>query len=291
MNTCITCDRDLADDETRVCHPCHIKTRGWILDITDLYAVLPDHIAQLTGARITPGPRTTKETPVVGGDALVMTADGNTGSVTSSRRGDRTHAHDQWPNDPPSVAAVLGGWEDAFRLYRGDNAATDRATVQTATEYLLKHLRWATLQFPEWADLMDDLRALRSRLMTVTGRHQPPVKTSAHCFDCQDVIVRYWTDEGLSDDWVCSGCGVEYHQERYMLALADHLRSIKREQADAGFVPPAAAAKLINRSERTVWEWVRRGDVASKVTAGHRFVAWEDVARMDELAKRRVRSA
>lgn len=292
VRTCLTCPRPLEDDEPRICSRCHIRARHQLMDVVDLYAALPDNLAVLTGATFSNhGIRSTAETPVVGGDALVMAASGNNGSVTSSRRGDRSHALDQWPTDPPSIAAVLGAWEDTFRAYRNERPAPTDPTVTSASDYLLGHLRWATFELEDWEDFARDVQQLRSRLKAVTGDSDRPERTQARCFDCDSWIVRPWTDSGLSDEWVCDGCGREYEEHTYMLAIRHHQGLVVREERDAGFVTPTLASEMIRRSERTIREWMRRGELEIRDRAGHRFVRWDDVVRMNNTAGRRVRSA
>lgn len=289
---CQLCDRSLKNDEAATCLNCHARVRGHVLDIVELYATLPDHLAVLSGVRYEPGPRSSAESPVVGGNALVLAAAGTHGGVTGSRRGNRDHAADQWPEDPPSAVAVLEHWEDDWREIRREPAAPTRATVTSTTKYLLTHLRWASVTHPEFVAFAADMRKLRSRLRVVTGEAEArPVKTGAECFDCTGPIVRNWTDEGLSDHWQCADCRQPYERDSYRLALKSKMYEIRARQEAAGYITPSLAATLIDRSERTIREWMRRGELAVTEEDGHRFVAWEDVERMDELAGRRVRPA
>lgn len=221
--SCGICTRPLEDDEPQVCHPCHIRTRGHLLDIVELYATLPDHLAVLTGIRYEPGPRSSAETPVVGGDALVLAAGGNGNNVTASRRGNRDHALDQWHTDTPSVVAELERWEDDWREHRRDPAAPRKATVTSTSDYLLGHMRWASVTHPGFAEFAEDIRRLRARMRVVTGDIQRPVRADASCFDCGGQLVQNWRDDGLNDLRECDDCGRSYTPVAYMLACRARL--------------------------------------------------------------------
>lgn len=260
LPTCLLCPRELDAKEARVCGKCFDRVRGQIYDIVDLYGTLPDHIATLTGARLEPGPRSSAERPVVGGDALVMHSAGNGGNtVTSSKRGDRSHALDHWPNDPPSIAAELGRWEDDWRQIRREDAAPTLPTVATAANYLLKHYRWASVSHPAFEEFADDIRHLRTRLRVVTGDIQYPLRADARCFDCGGSIVQKWTDEGLSDTRECDDCGNAYTVQRYLLAARGFIEEQRNVDPEAVVDIKGAREVFPEIPASTIRRWAHEG--------------------------------
>lgn len=227
---CVLRGETLAPDELQTCLRCFTRVRNHLLDVIDLYEEMPTHLVTLTATGFDDSPRaSTDETPLPGGDALSVLAAGTTGVVTSSRRGDRTHASDQ-DNDAPSAAAVLAGHEDDWRHLHHHAPAPHAASVATAGPYLLHHLRWASQTHPAFEDFADDIARLRSRMQVITGAHQPPVRAEAACFDCGGRLVQVWTDEGLSDSRSCDDCYVVYSPARYLLAVAERIETQRAQE-------------------------------------------------------------
>ena len=233
--TCCICDNDLRPHAPQTCLPCYTCTRSRIPEIGDLYAALPDCIGHLTGtwsnrSRVDGS----RHHPIPGGDALVLLAGGGGNGVQPSRRGDRSHAADQWPTDPPSVAGELARWEDDWRTARRDSPAPNAPTVTTATRYLLTHLRWAATEHPAFDEFATDIDALHQRLSIVTGGDNKPVKSEAHCLTCHTRLVQHWTDTGLSDTHTCPTCKTTYTPGQYQQALKAHLTSKQQIRKAAG---------------------------------------------------------
>lgn len=219
---CTVCGRPLETID-RTCDECVSATRDKLRRVRDMYRALPDVIAAAAGlhaVRYDRGGRgSSGDVRVLGGEAAVLAGGGTASGVTSSARGDRSHAVDQLPSDPPSVLATLTAHEDTWRLEQQQPAATV-TSVDAAVTYLLNHTAWAAQrsEVDTWLAYLSDLRTLFGRLGNLTGGSNRPVKEPTPCAYCGGVVQRRWTDGGLDDERTCTSCGEswpdEWHQDR-----------------------------------------------------------------------------
>lgn len=235
------------------------------LDIRDLYRELPDTVASIAGLHaVTYAPtsaRSATDVRVLGGDAAVMLGGGTDNVVTSSRRGNRDHAADNHPTDPPSVLAVLTRIEDAWRQAQQQPAA-ETTTTTAATDYLIANAEWAATHHEPIHDDIADLAQLRARLRNVTGHTDTPKASDAPCIDCNGRIVQRYrhgrTPEtsGLDDTRECNRCGKTYTPTQYANAIEQRLETI-REDPDR-LVTAAEARTLWRLSEKQLYTWENR---------------------------------
>lgn len=240
----VGCGRSLRPDEKQTCLACLSQTRRNLRQLVDLYALLPPviHAAYATDTRFGE-PRST-ETPLLGGAALSLTADGTAGSVNSSRTGDRSHAADQVESDPPAVLAVLASWEDDWRHTRGEPAGP-KATMSRVTDYLIRLCGWAADEHPGFDEFAHEVHRLTRLLEATTGLADPQEISGVQCIseDCGGRLVRdYFCSrrfedceargcdrrsgkhvDGQSDYWRCSRCDRLYDQKSYFLAVHEQL--------------------------------------------------------------------
>ena len=134
--------------------------------------------------------------------------------------------------DPPSVLAVLTGWEDAWRLEQRQAAATN-TSVTAATEYLVTHTMWAAQHSATWDDYQADVRGLRGRLRILTGDDRRPVKAGVPCPYCAGTIVQKWTRAGLSDVRECDTCHLTWASEaHFRMALREAHQALPQTHPD-----------------------------------------------------------
>lgn len=243
---CGTCARPLEQAAVaRTCERCVSDARNTIRQVRDLYRQLPDVIAAIAGLhaiRYDRGGGTTKPqkggkgtgTTILGGTALVMATAGNLNHTRSLPDDPRERAIDVTlraveNTDPPSVLAVLTGWEDAWRAERAEPAA-ERTSVTAATEYLVTHTQWAAQTSVTWDDYLGDVRGLAGRLRTLTGDDRRPVKAGVPCPYCAGKIVQHWRDVdpkrpgsgGLEDVRRCDTCHLTWASEaHFRMALRE----------------------------------------------------------------------
>ena len=144
------------------------ELRTLIWDIRDLYRELPDTIAHIAGLHAVrydkrgTGKSTSTDVTIIGGAALVMASAGYDGGVTSARDGNRDHAHDCLPDDPPSVLAILTRIEDVWRTNQ-HNPAAETTSLDATVNFLLANAPWAAEHHPDINDDLHDLDQLRNR--------------------------------------------------------------------------------------------------------------------------------
>lgn len=249
--TCTDCNRIL-NTHGRVCDDCTSEARTDLYETRDLYLQLPDIIAATAGlhaVRYDRGTTTARsnDTTIIGGAAFVLAGPGNSADRgLQLGRGETSeaiaHLSAAEQTDPPSVLAVLTGWEDAWRIEQGQPAAT-RTSVDAATDYLVQHVNWAAQHSGRWTEHRADIRALRNRLRSVTGTSQPPVTEAAPCVHCGGTITRSWSDEGLADVRQCQQCGTSWPSEE-RLRHTNHLRILAAPTTDPDTLVTAEQARL-----------------------------------------------
>ena len=252
----------------------HARRLVW--EIRDLYHELPDTIAAISGLHAicydrgapTKKRTTLADTPIIGGDALVMAGPGSTETSITRTAGERIDwaLAEAEQHDAPSVLAVLTKWEDTWRTAQGHPAATT-TSVKAAATYLTTHTAWAIRDFPDIDSYLDELTTLRGRLRVVTGHINPPKPSDAPCIDCNGQIVqRYRTnttrpeDAGLDDIRECNRCGTTYTPAQYALAVQNRLEEVRN---DPDRLLTAAEARVLWRlSEKQIYTWEYRDQLA-----------------------------
>ena len=221
---CVVCHRrELADDEPQTCRRCVTVTRSALTDVVRLFGLLETELHGRVGSSSGGGGGSERPLPMA--ELLSLMGPGN---MIADR--------DAQPDDAPSVVAVLGGWEDDWRTFRGSGGAPHRATVENASEWLLANLGWAASRHPAFDEFAGDMRSLRFRLLRALGLSDDPVRMGADCFECGETLVRDYAprlacphgpdrhtascDQGGLRDWCrCVGCGRTYTPAQYHLAL------------------------------------------------------------------------
>lgn len=272
----------LREDETTTCYACRARTRTLILEIVDAYDALPDAIRTLVGISYDHGgaTRAADDTPVIGGDALVMLAGGTTGTVTADAHGHRW-PEDQNPDDPPSVLAVLTDIEEAWWHAQGrPHTPPWTPNVHEAARFLLRHLTWASERHEGFPADHQALTQLHARAQTVTHTATRPETLAAPCMHCGGRIVRDWhTDPtaGLQDDVRCDGCGTTWGRDphtppgtlpaAYRLAQRAAIDDAPTTHPDTTVTLDQAKRILRDRvSPKTLDMRIRRGTVTPVIT-------------------------
>lgn len=270
------------------------EVRLLVLSIRDLYRELPDTIASIAGLHAVTytaiSSPSTGGVRILGGDAAVMHGAGSGSSVTSSRAGNREHAQDNLPSDPPSVLGVLTGIEDTWRHELGDLAA-DKTSVNTAVAYLIANVVRA-VQVLGLSDDLSELTALNCRLLNVTGRTNTPKASDAPCDTCNGRIVQRYGTNGLEDDMTCSTCGKTFTAAQYAMSAKARLESIRTEDR---LVTAHEARTIWGLTEDQVYNWERGPDeshpyrtpkivAASKDTNGRKLYRNTDIATLKQAA-------
>ena len=284
------CGRSLTPEEPRTCELCLTDFRRTLADILVLWQELPRHLRTVPGTALGGARGGDDGPPLPGGAALALLGPGSPG--TSARRLTRTdkerevdgreHAVDNLSTDTPSVAWVLGQWEDDWRHTRGDDPAmTGTSTgsiIQGAARYLEVHARWAANNHEAFADCATELRDLRTTLEAATHRLRRPAKANADCFACGGDLIRRVVD-GLEEDAVtCRDCREQYDPARYSLALSEQAWAASRVDLDGE--PWATVERAAHDSGSkigTVRVWMHRELVRSRVYRGVVLVAEADV--------------
>lgn len=255
-HSCTTCRRPVPRIAARTCDRCISDARNCVRDIRDLYHRLPDVVAAIGGLHAIRYDRggagkTTRrptDTTIIGGDALVMSAPGHVNQphplpddLDPHERAIDVALRAAEHHDPPSVLAVLTGWEDQWRAEQHQPAA-ERTSVAAAAEYLVVHAAWAAQHSDSWGDFVEETRALRWRLRILTGDDRRPVKAAVPCPYCAGTIVQRWRDVdperpgsgGLEDVRRCTVCGLTWPTEaHFRMAMREAHQALPRTHPDA----------------------------------------------------------
>lgn len=220
---CTVCTGPLATGQVQTCTGCVARYRADLAGITDAYAMLAD-VAATPSPAWRPDHRRSGEQPIPGGDAMVMLAPGGAGSDQPTRRGDRSHAADEWRSDPPSVIATLSTWEDDVRSVLGDPPA-GRATLVQTVGYLSRVADRAAQHHPAFGELAAETRRLLRQIERAAGTDVAVVESPAPCLDtgwgrrCGGRLRKEATDSGMPDEWTCARCGRRYSDVEHRLAV------------------------------------------------------------------------
>lgn len=223
---CCACGGSLPNDQPQTCLPCIHDVRARLATIVSLYALLPTCLGYPKSPRMDTSPASgSDETPIPGGNALVMLAGGSGGRsqirgvlLPNGERSDE-HQEDEWETDAPSVAFELSRWEDEWRVVRGEAAAQQAATVTGASGYLSARMTWAADHHPAFDEFSSDLRHMLSRLRTITATDDRPER-GAPCFEfgCGALLERRSGEES----YTCPRCRRVYDSASYWLAVRAH---------------------------------------------------------------------
>lgn len=267
---CIVCDRrELANHEQQTCTHCLGRVRRTLIDVEAMFNKLPEHIGDTAGtAKPLDAPRGgSDESPIPGGDALALMAGGGTSTVGSRPNakhpdGDRSHASDNLPSDPPSILATLASWEDDWRTYLGiapagwnddskgstkDHRYAPRVTVTGCAVFLLRGLSHMAQHHPAFDEFAEDMNDLKLRLERVLREGDPRDRAEIDCPDCGGDIKSVYADPdpcppgcthdgdghdqgGLRSWWMCRDkrCGRIVESSEYWLMS----RQVKQDRLD-----------------------------------------------------------
>jgi len=242
---CVVCASSLETHELQTCTECVAVVRKNLAAIVDRYAVLPRELGHATTSPMDPaGATESAETPLPGGDALAMLAPGSEGTQWRGRQATSRLTRTPWrpaqavrnatedqpttpletndnlATDPPSVAFELSLWEDDWREFRREPAATTDPTVSGTVTYLSPNVGWASMYHPAFDEFAADVRKLLRKLQDVTGASERPV-VGVPCLDCGARLVRQYGEE----DYNCPRCRSRYDSKRYWLAVHEHLKA------------------------------------------------------------------
>lgn len=259
---------DLADDEPHTCFPCAARLRSKLVEIGEAWADLPDAIGVLTGINYNHTGARSSDTPIPGGDALVL-ATGGTHYQPIPAPGSTALDYAQQlakPSDPPSASAVLSYWEDEIRRFYNQPASPHPAGVTTALEYLLKMHGKTVQQHPEVLEYKRDIHALHNRITTVTGQSSRPETSGAPCISCDSRIVQHWEAHGLSDTRVCTGCKRTYDPAEYDYSSYAGLRTLPERRPDAQITEKEATLIWPTITPGLIRKWKQRDKLTP---AGH----------------------
>lgn len=230
---CVVDRRHLADDEAQTCVHCLGRARSNLVVICECYTLLPAELVEAGGVSFDPIPSGARETPMPGGDVLVLLAGGN---ISDGDAGIES------PSDPVPPVALLASWEDDIRRLRGFRAA-GAATMSSTSSFLNLNLSWAAQHHPAFDELSGDLHRLRRRLEAVTKAGDAIDRGGRiPCPECDEPLVRHYSEPrpcthdnppcgcsqgGRSDDWQCPnrGCGRVVTDREYAFAIWAYLEN------------------------------------------------------------------
>lgn len=274
---CGVCGQSLAEhDPALACERCLTVAQGNLSGIVTMYGELGEHLGHLNGSLRPQTGRSTDGKPLPGGTVLVLLSHGSEGL--------RDDIKTALEGDPPSISYELGWWAMAWSEDRGDRddfGTTPARIVLKAGGYLERRMRWAANGHPGFAQFAADLARLHHTLERALGGGLPREKANAACFTCGGALYRlYSPTTGLADDHVtCVACGDTYDPARYALAL--------RGAMDAGYevwLHLEDAARSARVPVGTLYAWINRDRVQSRIECGKRQVWWPDVWRRAKKA-------
>lgn len=163
----------------------------------------------------------------------------------------------------------------------------DRDDVAFLAPWLVAQMDWLVGQ-PWVDDLADEIRDASRVADALTGTTRKPRRAGADCFECGSALVRPVVD-GLEEDAVtCLGCGQQYDDSQYFMALQAAAWQAARVEVDGEtWATPTSLAHDLERSENTLHRWRRDGLVRARRVSGVTFFHLGDAEQ--EHASRGVR--
>lgn len=282
---CPCCGWSLTDfDPPNGCEHCLSFARSLLKRIGLLYDLLPGELARLRSGLGRFGGGGTAESPLPGGDALVLLGAGSEGHLEG--------ADTTTDRDLPSISFELAWWARDWQERLGvleDLGHRPAVTVRKATGYLERKARWAAQEHPGFDEFLADLRRLHGALEGAIGLALRHSKAGADCFDCGGDLMRLDRQHrGLSDVVTCENCGRTYDSESYKLAL--RARALVDTPA---WITIAEAARATKRQVETIETWAKRGEitVACRRKDRRKIVWWPDVLERVKASKKRKRAS
>lgn len=182
---CTVCGKEHLETEPVTCIGCLGRARNDLAVISDRLA-LGEQLLQDWWAPISPGTPSdggrSNETPMPGGDLLVMVGPG------SWAWSNPTRDLDERPDDPEAIAYELTKWEDDWRRTRKQPTAKYDRDLSKAREYLDRNMGWAAQNLPAFPEFAKLLRGWRTRLAGAVRDSDQPVR-GVHCQNCPDVVL------------------------------------------------------------------------------------------------------
>ena len=209
---CICCSwRHLDASTLATCPECVGSVRRDVKTVIDLHRVARTILGGWPSSSPGSGQNgsRTADTVLPGGDALALLVGGSEGrmALRAFLNGDSRAVEHEHDNDPPSVEARLGWWEDDIRRAQRLPAASVPPSVAGCGRFLLEHLTWAAQRYDGFDVFAAEIRALRARLERVTGTGEPKdVPAAVPCPDCGGKLARRYGQQGRSDDYTCGTC-------------------------------------------------------------------------------------
>lgn len=243
------------------------KVRGWLIDLPDRAALLPDALItrpQASGSRPAPGSR-----PPVNLDVLAVLD-----------RDDRTRRGWDWELgvgwcDPESVGVLpyLWGWARDIEACAYEDRPEmpaelpDPPTVAGVCSWLLTELDWAAT-LPQWPEMVEGVRITWRRVRDATAHVADPVDRPVPCRLCGFALERVAGDRPL---WQCKACGHEVSVQAVTIRQA---------------------AKILRRPERTIRTWATRSLIKA-ISDGPRSNLYDlgDIRRVHAEVELRDRGA
>lgn len=238
LETCIVCHRaELGDDQTQTCTRCVARVRSQLIEIEQLWAMLPEAIADHAGAaKPIDQPRGTED-PLPGGDAMVLLGPGST----------RWHSE---LIEIDSAPGVLERMDRDWRITMGLPVTDTPMTLSGWALFLLRNLARMAQDHPAFDEAARDIARLAAQLRTAT-REGYIIEHGVPCLDCGMRLTRRWgepqpckhngshsneCDQGGRDSWRCENRACPrtvYSDDDYHRAMWQHWLDVQ-SQREAG---------------------------------------------------------
>lgn len=275
-----------------VCERCLAQAQANLASVLELWAELPGVLGRPAGSSAYDVQRGGgEEFTLPGGEALVLSGPGSYlahCAESDSRAGDDL---------PPAV--VLHQWAMDWHDYRGElyphnERTTSRRAGRWAARYLETHARWAASNHDAFDEFCGDLAALVGRLARTTGHVRKERSAGARCFDCRAGQLVHPVDltTGLEVEHVirCQACGETYDPPRYAMALKAAIEESSQREIDGEtWATLEVTARITERGQQTIRNWVGEGVVRRTSIGGVMFVCLPDALSTNDERARRVR--
>ena len=210
-----------------------------------------------------------------------------------------TSVVDEDPDEAWSAFQLLEFWSEQWRAIHGAEYGK-RPTIATEANFIRYLLGWAWDNEPQWSDFAADMKRAKARLegILVAGDRS---ERGAPCLydECGGVrLVRKLVPKPGPDgektwvhsDWHCPKCKRTWDEDRYWANVKAANERAQREEIDGeAWTSVEYAARVTDRSPKTIRTWINRGHVATVcIIEGKRikFVSLDDVIERHERGKR-----